>query len=122
LVKPHYCNIYSGNNQRDILLVFPGKFKSPDPQVPLSLLHIAASLKQEGFNVRILDMRLEDYRNFKVGNPVFVGISCMSGLQIKYALEFARQVRMKSPSCPSLGWRSPTASEQTVATILLHSC
>jgi radical SAM superfamily enzyme YgiQ (UPF0313 family) len=82
------------------VLVFPGKFKAPDPQVPLALLHIAALLKQESFSVRILDMRLEDYRNFQVGNPVFVGISCMSGLQIKYALEFARHVRMQNPSCP----------------------
>ena len=96
----HFCNIYSGNNERGVLLVFPGKFKSPDPQVPLALLHIAASLKQEGFNVRIIDMRLEDYRHVQVGNPVFVGISCMSGLQIKYALEFARHVRMQNPTCP----------------------
>ena len=96
----HFCNIYSGNNERDVLLVFPGKFKSPDPQVPLALLHIAASLKQEGFNVRILDMRLENYRQVQIGNPVFVGISCMSGLQIKYALEFARHVRIQNPSCP----------------------
>lgn len=64
---------------------FPGKFKAPDPQIPLAILHIAASLKEEGFSVRILDMRLEDYRHFEVGNPFFVGISCMSGLQIKYA-------------------------------------
>ena len=82
----HFCNLYSGRNQKDIVLVFPGKLKAPDPQVPLSLLHIASSLKQEGFTVRILDMRLEDYQHFQVGNPVFVGISCMSGLQIKYAL------------------------------------
>ena len=82
------------------MLVFPGKFKSPDPQVPLALLHIAASLKQDGFSVRILDMRLEDYRQVQVGNPVFVGISCMSGLQIKYALEFARYVRTQNPACP----------------------
>ncbi len=96
----HFCNLFSGNNERDVLLVFPGKFKSPDPQVPLALLHIAASLKQEGFNVRIVDMRLEDYRNVPIGNPVFVGISCMSGLQIKYALEFAHHIRIHNPSCP----------------------
>lgn len=113
----HFCNFYSGNNQRDVLLVFPGKFKAPDPQVPLALLHIAASLKQEGFSVRILDMRLEDYRRFQVGNPVFVGISCMSGLQIKYALEFARYVRMQNPSCPLVwGGVHPTLlPEQTAS-------
>jgi anaerobic magnesium-protoporphyrin IX monomethyl ester cyclase len=96
---PRFCQIYSGNNQKDVLLVFPGKFKAPDPQVPLALLHIAASLKQEGFSVRILDMRIEDFHHFQVSNPVFVGISCMSGLQIKYALEFAQYVRLQNPSC-----------------------
>ncbi len=85
------------------MLVFPGKFKAPDPQVPLSLLYLAASLQEEGFTVRILDMRLEDYRHFEVGNPVFVGISCMSGLQIKYALDFARYVRIMAPSS-SIVW------------------
>jgi anaerobic magnesium-protoporphyrin IX monomethyl ester cyclase len=112
----HFCNLHFGNNQRDVLLVFPGKFRAPDPQVPLALLHIAASLKQEGFRVRILDMRLEDYHHVQVGNPVFVGISCMSGLQIKYALEFARFVRLQNPSCPLVwGGVHPTLlPEQTV--------
>ena len=99
----HYCNIYSGNNRKDVLLVFPGKFKAPDPQVPLSLLYLAASLQEDGFTVRILDMRLEDYHHVEVGNPVFVGITCMSGLQIKYALDFARHVRLIAPSS-SIVW------------------
>jgi len=112
-----FCNIYSGKTQKDVLLVFPGKFKAPDPQVPLALLHIASSLKQEGFNVRILDMRLDDYHHIQVGNPVFVGISCMSGLQIKYAIEFARYVRMQNPSCPLVwGGVHPTLlPEQTAS-------
>ena len=88
----------SGSSRKDVLLVFPGKFKAPDPQVPLALLYLAASL-QEDFSVRILDMRLEDYKKYNVGNPLFVGISCMSGLQIKYALEFARYARMQNPFC-----------------------
>jgi anaerobic magnesium-protoporphyrin IX monomethyl ester cyclase len=96
----HFCNIYSANTQMYVVLVFPGKFRAPDPQVPLALLHVAASLQEGGFVVRILEMRLEDYRNFEIGNPVFVGISCMSGLQIKHALEFARYARMQNPSCP----------------------
>lgn len=113
----HFCNICSGNNEKDVVLVFPGKFKAPDPQVPLSLLYLAASLQEEGFTVRILDMRLEDYHHFEVGNPFFVGLSCMSGLQIKYALEFARYVRIQSPSCPIVwGGVHPTLlPEQTAS-------
>jgi anaerobic magnesium-protoporphyrin IX monomethyl ester cyclase len=86
--------------ERDILLVFPGKFHAPDPQIPLALLYLAGSLREEGFSVRILDMRLQNYQDFKLGNPIFIGISCMSGLQIKYALEFARHARIKNPTCP----------------------
>ena len=99
------------------MLVFPGKYKAYGPQVPLPLLYIASSLKQEGFSVRILDMRLEDYHHVHVGNPVFVGISCMSGLQIKYALEFAQFMRIQNPSCPIVwGGVHPTLlPEQTAS-------
>lgn len=89
-----------GDDDKDVLLVYPGKFKAPDPQVPLSLLYIANSLRQEGFGVRIFDMRLEDYRHLRIADPLFVGISCMTGLQIKYALEFAQYVRAQGVSCP----------------------
>jgi anaerobic magnesium-protoporphyrin IX monomethyl ester cyclase len=113
----HYCNIHTSNNRKDVLLVFPGKFKAPDPQIPLSLLYLAASLQEEGFTVRIFDMRLEDYRHFEIGNPIFVGLSCMSGLQIKYALEFARYARMQAPSS-SLVWGGihPTLLPEQTAT------
>lgn len=105
------------NGSKEVLLAFPGKYKAPDPQVPLSLLHIAALLKQEGFTVRILDMRLEDYRHYHLGTPVFVGISCMSGMQIRYALEFARYVKKQNLSCPIVwGGVHPTLlPEQTVS-------
>ena len=44
-------------------------------------------------------MRIDDYRTFKLGNPVIVGISSMSGFQIRYGLEFAKKVRTELPSC-----------------------
>jgi len=113
----HSRNLHVDANKRDVLLVFPGKYKAYGPQVPLPLLYIAASLKQEGFSVRIFDMRLEDYHHVQVGNPVFVGISCMSGLQIKYALEFAQFMRIQNPSCPIVwGGVHPTLlPEQTAS-------
>ncbi len=108
-------NVSLSVNGQDVVLVFPGKLNAPDPQVPLALLYIAASLRQEGFKARILDMRLEDYRSFEIGTPVFVGISCMSGLQIKYALEFAEYVRKQNPSCPIVwgGVHATLLPEQT---------
>ena len=107
----------ANNNSRSILLVFPGKYKAPDPQVPLSLLYLASVLKQQNFNVRILDMRLEDFQKQSIGEPLFVGISCMSGMQIKYALEYAKHVRAKKPLCPIVwGGIHPTLlPEQTIS-------
>jgi radical SAM superfamily enzyme YgiQ (UPF0313 family) len=109
--------LHSNLTEKDILLVFPGKYRAPDPQVPLALLHIASSLQREGYQVQILDMRLEDYKTIAIGNPVFVGITCMSGQQIHYGLEFARKVRAESPFCPIVwGGVHPTLlPEQTAA-------
>ena len=45
---------------QEVLLVFPGKFNSPNPQVPLPLLHLASFLITGGYSVKILDMRLEN--------------------------------------------------------------
>jgi anaerobic magnesium-protoporphyrin IX monomethyl ester cyclase len=103
--------------KKDVLLVFPGKFHAPDPQIPLALLHVASSLQGEGYPVRILDMRLEDYRNTTLGNPLFVGITCMSGQQIHYGLEFARKVREEKPVCPIVwgGVHPSLLPEQTAA-------
>jgi anaerobic magnesium-protoporphyrin IX monomethyl ester cyclase len=89
--------LLNANKNKEILLVFPGKYNAPDPQVPLSLLHLASALQQSNYKVRIFDMRTEDYRSLNIGDPLFVGISCMSGLQIGYGIEFAKKVRLEKP-------------------------
>ena len=101
----------------EVLLVFPGRFKAPDPQVPLQLLHVAGALQRAGYRPRIFDMRLSDYRTLSVGDPVFVGLTCMSGPQIRYALEFAARVRAEHPRVPIVwGGVHPTLlPEQTAA-------
>jgi radical SAM superfamily enzyme YgiQ (UPF0313 family) len=101
----------------EIVLVFPGKFKAPDPQVPLSLLHLASPLEKAGYTVRIIDMRMQDASNLSVGSPILVGISSMSGLQIRYGLEFAKKVRAENPSCPIVwgGIHPSLLPEQTLA-------
>ncbi len=103
--------------QKEVLLVFPGRYRAPDPQVPLALLHVASPLQRAGYRVRLVDMRLEDYRNTRIGNPVFVGLTCMSGQQIHYGLKFARKVRAENPSCTIVwGGVHPTLlPEQTAA-------
>lgn len=101
----------------DVLLVFPGVFEAANPQVPLSLLHVAGPLKQAGYKVRIIDMRIESIHDFRLGNPLFVGISAMSGRQIHHALVFTDKVRASNPSVPIVwGGVHPTLlPEQTIA-------
>lgn len=101
----------------DVLLVFPGRYGAPDPQVPLQLLHVAAALQASGRRAGILDLRLHDVRRVRVGRPAFVGITAMSGPQIRYGLEFAALVRAQSPGTPIVwGGVHPTLlPEQTAA-------
>ncbi len=43
------------NGGGEVLLVFPGQYRAHDPQVPLSMVHVASPLKRAGFDVRILE-------------------------------------------------------------------
>ncbi|MDQ1281128.1 MAG: anaerobic magnesium-protoporphyrin monomethyl ester cyclase [Thermoproteota archaeon] len=82
---------------------------------------MASPLQREGYNVRIFDMHIEDLNNFKIGNPVFVGISCMSSFQICYGLEFASKMTDTERSCPIVrGGAHPTLLlEQTISSGLV---
>ena len=105
----------------DVLLVFPGRHRAPDPQVPLQLLHVAGALQRAGHRVRIFDMRLGDYHALPIGDPLFVGITAMSGPQIRYGLELARWIRAARPQVPIVwGGVHPTLlPEQTAASDLV---
>ena len=107
--------------RNEALLVFPGRHRAPDPQVPLQLLYVASALQRAGYAVRIVDMRLEDLRSIAIGDPVFVGVTCMSGPQIRYGLEFAKKVRAENPRVPIIwGGVHPTLlPEQTAASELV---
>ncbi len=111
----------SNGKTGEVLLVFPGKFKSPNPQIPLSLLHLASFLLADGFSVRLLDLRLDSLAEFKIGDPIFVGISSIHGSQIHYGLEFARKIRASDPTIPIVwGGVHPTLlPEQTASSALV---
>ena len=106
-----------GDRGEQVLLVFPGKYNVPNPQIPLSLLHLAAYLRRSGFEVKIHDMRTEKYKETLVQDPLFVGISSMSGHQIGYGLNFARKVRDADAKTPIVwgGVHPSLLPEQTVA-------
>ena len=64
----------SSETENDIVLVFPGKFKSPNPQMPLGLIHVADPLIRAGYRVRILDMRVENYSGCPALKALYAGV------------------------------------------------
>ncbi len=88
----------------------------PDPRkvlgLPLSVLTVARPLVAAGFDVRIVDEnvlpRARD-RLEALARPLFVGISCLGGGQIRSGLELARTSKSLWPDVPVVwgGW-SPT--------------
>ncbi len=71
--------------------------------LPLSCLYLGTVLSQAGYRVDIVDQRVvrdfesEIVRAVEQGSPVMVGISTMTGMQIKGGLEAARLVRRADP-------------------------
>jgi len=85
---------------KKILLVFPGAFASKVQKkilvnLPLSVLQLAAYIMERGYQVKVFDMRIQDINEIKneIKDFSIIGFSCMTGLQIKYGLEFAKYVR-----------------------------
>jgi radical SAM superfamily enzyme YgiQ (UPF0313 family) len=65
---------------------------------PHSLLCVAAPLDHAGYDVKIIDQRVnanwkQDLLNELETQPIYVGITCMVGTSVKFAIEIARIVR-----------------------------
>lgn len=65
---------------------------------PHALLCVAAPLDKEGYTVQIIDARVDPKWEDRLiqaclDKPLFVGVTCMVGTQVKYAIEVARTVR-----------------------------
>lgn len=86
--------------REDIILVFPGKYHSPNPELPLALPYIAGPLFKNGYKVRLLDTRIENYKKIDLNNAICVGISSMTGEQILFGLQFAKHIREENPDIP----------------------
>jgi len=93
--------VQTKENKKPIILIYPKTgyefFSTQAP--PHGLLAIAAHLKKEGFNPIILDQRIDEKFNQKldeiISNALFVGISSMTGMQLKYALEITERIKEK---------------------------
>ncbi len=74
--------------------------------LPLACLYLGTVLEQAGYRVEILDERISNTfskdvaRSIRSERPVLVGISSMTGMQIRGGLEAARAVRKVAPDLP----------------------
>ncbi len=85
-----------------VLLVYPhvsaGWQVQPTAAIPTGLLCLAPPLISEGYDVKIIDLRVEpDWRSVLQQelekHPICVGVSSMTGPQLRHALEVSRIVR-----------------------------
>jgi anaerobic magnesium-protoporphyrin IX monomethyl ester cyclase len=85
--------------EKYVLLVYAGPRRSL-PKIPMSVVVLASYLREHGFRARILDTRVEGCENLDLQDVLCVGISSMSGLQLKHSLEAAKTIRQAKPSLP----------------------
>src|SRR3989338_11063828 len=105
---------------REVLLIQPkaGNWENLGIRSPDGLLTLAALPKKEGYSVQILDLRLEkDWKTVLKEhiekNPLLVATSCMTGIQIKYALEASSFVKHHNKDIPIIwGGIHPTFMPQ----------
>ena len=108
----------------DVVLVQPksGFLDYASKRLPLGIMSIAGVLREHGFNVKIIDQRIDsrgwkkDLQHFAAQNPLFVGISTMTGTQIHHALKAASVVRAIDPKIP-LVWGGVHPSLTALQTI-----
>jgi radical SAM superfamily enzyme YgiQ (UPF0313 family) len=108
---------------KDIVLIQPncGKYDIFIVDMPLSLLYTARLLVAGGYRVHIVDQRVEDEETFSrvekllSQDPLWVGVTVMTGEPIRHALEISQFVRQRSKVPIVWGGIHPTIlPEQTV--------
>ena len=107
----------------DVVLIYPKTgtmdIKKITLELPLSSLTVGTALEHAGYKVKVIDQRVhEDWGKLLLkelkSDPVFVGVSSMTGRQIKYGLDASRIV--KDNSDVPVVWGGPhpsTLAEQT---------
>ena len=84
---------------------------------PHSLLCVAAPLERAGYNVKIIDQRTnskwkEDLLDELDTHPIYVGITCMVGTSVKFAIELAELIRWQGGTPIVWGGALPTIIPQ----------
>lgn len=113
----------------DIVLIYPktGQDFASAVAPPHALLAIAAPLYKEGYQIKIIDQRVDPHwkNNLEVAlksSPICVGISTMTGTQISHALKIASIIRNKTDGRIPIVWGGCHPSvlpEQTLKSIFV---
>ena len=90
----------------DVILIYPRTLwdiKNVTTRLPLAALYIGTVLQERGFSVRVIDQRVDDrwpdtLRNVLHQRPLWVGVSSMTGRQIRWGLDASRIVRDADPT------------------------
>lgn len=107
----------------DVIMLYPktGEDIGGSVTPPFSIIAASSFIHQEGYKVKIIDQRVDKNwkktlsGEMKTSNPLFVGISCMTGSQIGFALEMADHARSISDAPLVFGGIHPTIlPEQTL--------
>ena len=101
-----------------ILLIYPGTMGAPFLEMPLQLVYLADPLQRAGYEVEIFDCRIKNYKKIKNENWLFVGVTVITGLPIKYALKVSKHIKALNPKIPVIwGGVHPTLlPEETLET------
>ncbi|MFH1282517.1 MAG: radical SAM protein [bacterium] len=73
------------------------------PRIPISILAASRLALQEGFKIKIIDLNISDERQYILDNRehiLFIGITAMTGYQIRSGLDFAEAVNEISKIIP----------------------
>lgn len=106
-----------------ILLIYPrvGPYGYVFKDLPLSLLHLSSVAVSKGYEIKIFDQRISKYWESDLAdlldkNPLFAGLSVMSGYPIKYALQITKFIKKINKNIPIVwGGIHPTLlPEQTL--------
>ena len=108
----------------DAILIYPktGMDMGATIAPPHALLSIAAQAVRQGYNIKIVDQRVDNKWHQKLmaaikSRPICVGISTMTGTQIKFAYEIASIIRETTNGSIPIIWGGAHPSvlpEQTI--------
>lgn len=84
---------------KTVAIIYPD-YKVENLPIPLAPLYLAAWLQKFGYDVKILDTRVLDYDASFFNGVGVVGISAMTGSQIKFGLEIAKKIKKDFKDIP----------------------